>query len=208
MKQKTCEEFIQELGSKSPVPGGGGATALVGAISAALGSMVTNLTIGKKKYQEIEEELVKKQNTLKHLQEQFLLCMQEDADNFMPLYFAYSLPKTTKEEQTSRQEALEEALCQAIQTPMKLINLCEQTIDINIFLLQKGGKNVVSDAACGITLAEAAMKTASYNILINTKLMKDREKAEQCNTKVYNILKENQEKVRKIEPEIEKHLIR
>mgnify|MGYP005779114419 CR=1 FL=1 len=208
MKEKTCEEFIDALASKSPTPGGGGATALVGAISAALGSMVTNLTIGKKKYQEIEEELMNKQSKLKKLQEKFLLCIQKDADNFMPLYFAYSLPKKTIEEQTSREKALEEALEQAIQVPMELMNLCEETIDINIFLLQKGGKNVVSDAACGITLAEAAMKMASYNIFINTKLMKNQEKAEQFNTRIYTILEKNQEKVRKIEPEIEKHLKR
>lgn len=208
MKNETCKEFINKLASKEPIPGGGSATALVGAISAALGCMATNLTIGKKRYKNIEEEMILVQNKLIKLQQELLDCMKKDTENFMPLYNAYSLPQQTIEEKEKKDLILEEALIKAIEIPLKLIELCEQVIDINIFLFKNGSKNVASDAICGITLAESSLKCASYNILVNTKLMKNREVAEKYNKKIDKIVKSNIEKVEKIEPEIKQYFIK
>ena len=97
--ENTTIEFLNKLASRDPVPGGGGASAAVGAFAAALGSMVSNLTIGKKKYAAVEDEVKELKSQLQKLQEELILLVDKDAEAFLPRAVAYRLPKTTEEEQ-------------------------------------------------------------------------------------------------------------
>ncbi|NLC84893.1 MAG: cyclodeaminase/cyclohydrolase family protein, partial [Ruminococcaceae bacterium] len=115
MLEQSCNEFITDLASSSPTPGGGGASALVGAVGMALGSMVGNLTLGRKKYAEVEPEI--KQLLLKsaEITEQFKLLVSRDAEAFQPLSRAYGLPQTTEAEKLEREKIMQAALIEAVQ---------------------------------------------------------------------------------------------
>ena len=111
--KQSCEDFIEELASKAPVPGGGGASAFVGAVGVALGNMVANLTIGKKKYADVEDELIVLREKAYVLQKELLLLIEKDAKVFEPLAAAYKLPKETEEEKAYKEKVMEEVLREA-----------------------------------------------------------------------------------------------
>lgn len=186
--KKTCEEFIEVLASKEPVPGGGGAVALVGAIGIALGNMVGSLTIGKKKYKEYEEELVQLKEKAVKLQKEFLEMIDEDATMFMPLLHAYSLPKNTDEELLEKEKILEEALRGACNVPMKIMEKSCEAIDLHKEFLMKGSKMAISDVGVGVTCCRAALQGAGLSIFINTNMMKNREYARQIEKKADDML--------------------
>ena len=171
MTDMTMDNFLAVLSSSEPVPGGGGACGYVAAVGMSLGNMVLALTTGKKKYaeyqEEIEELIVKATDLTKRLAE----CMDKDAESFKPLAAAYGLPKDTEEQIKEREAIMAKAL----------------VIDrISVI----GSRIAISDAGVGITMCEAAMKGASLNVFINTKLMKDRELAEDMNFKADKMLAE------------------
>lgn len=173
MINKSCLEFIDILASKAPVPGGGGASALVGAIGVALGSMVGNLTAGKKKYADVEEEiqaLLKESDALtKRLNE----LVQADAKVFEPLSKAYGLPADTEEEKLVKEKVLQEALVQATQVPLQIAECCLEGIKLLDQYAKKGSRLVVSDAGVGAIFCKSALQGAKLNVLINLKLMKN-----------------------------------
>ena len=109
-KSQTCEDFIEVLASKAAVPGGGGASALAGAIGIALGNMVGSLTVGKKTYADVEEEIIECKKQADEIAKEFLELMDKDAEAFEPLSKAYGLPKSTPEELAKKEEIMEEAL--------------------------------------------------------------------------------------------------
>ncbi len=179
--EKSCKEFITVLASKDAVPGGGGASALVGAIGAALGNMVANLTIPNPRYEAVREELQVILDELTELQIQLLNCVEEDAVGFEPLSRAYGLPRGTDKEKAERAIIMEEALAAACEAPIRMLELCADVIDRFVILAEKGAKLVISDAGVGIIMAKAAMQGAVLNVYVNTKMMKNREKAEAMN---------------------------
>lgn len=192
MLEKKATEFIEELSSASPVPGGGGACAAVGAFAAALGMMVANLTVGKKRYAEVEEEIKKVRDRLYKLQSELLRLVDKDAEAFEPLSKAYGLPKGTEEERARKDRIMEEALYAASVVPLEIMETIHEAMGFLSVLEEKGSRIAVSDAGVGILFAQAALNGASLNVFINTKLMKDRKRAEELNQKANALIQEGE----------------
>ena len=150
LEQKTTD-FLEQLSSSTPIPGGGGASAAVGAFASALGLMVTNLMV------------------------------DEDAEAFEPLAKAYRMPKETEEEQAEKEKVMEAALKNAAEAPLCIMKTIVDTMEMIRVLGEKGSRLAVSDAGVAILFAQAALEGASLNIFINTKMMKDQEEAERLN---------------------------
>ncbi|MDO5476032.1 MAG: cyclodeaminase/cyclohydrolase family protein [Eubacteriales bacterium] len=170
----TAASFTEVLASPAPVPGGGGASALTGAIGIALGDMVGELTVGKKKYADVEEDIRDLMERAQTLRQKFLELVDGDAEAFAPLAKAYGIPK----DDPDRPRIMEEALRTACSVPMEIMRACAEAVDLIGEFAQKGSRLAVSDAGCGAVLCKAAMQAASLNVYINTKSMRDRETAQ------------------------------
>ncbi|MGM9947777.1 cyclodeaminase/cyclohydrolase family protein [Floccifex sp.] len=171
--EQSIEQFTSSLSSKQAIPGGGGASALTGALAASLGSMVGNLTIHKKKYKDVEETILKCMKKTEALRLSLLNRIQEDAQAFEPLSRAYGIPK----ENPQRNDILESCLKQAAMPPFHMVkDICEVIEQLEIYG-QYGSKLAISDAATGAAFAYGALKGAAINVFVNTKLMKDKEYA-------------------------------
>ena len=179
MTMANCREFVTVLASDAPAPGGGGAAALVGAIGTALGNMVGSLTVGKKKYADVEAEIIELKKKCDALQTELLNQVEADEINFLPLAKAYGIPK----DDPNRDAIMEEATIIACSTPMKIMELCCEAIDCIAVFAAKGSRLAVSDAGCGAVCCKAALQAASLNVFINTKTLKNREVAEELNRK-------------------------
>ncbi len=184
----TCCEFIDLVASKAPAPGGGGVSALAGGLGIALGNMVGQLTTGKKTYAQYEEDIQRLIKQSEILQDSFLSLVDEDAEGFKPLAKAYSLPSSTDEEKREKSAIMETALNKACEAPMKIMENCCKAIDIIGEFAQKGSKLAVSDAGGAAIICKSALQSASLNVFINTRLMKNREKAEQLNCKTEEMM--------------------
>lgn len=182
--QASCTEFVTVLASNAPVPGGGGASALVGAIGTALGNMVGSLTVGKKKYADVEEEIIALKAKCDKLQADLLAQIELDAKGFEPLSKAYGIPKDNPD----RDRILEDATVVACQVPVKIMELCCEALDAIAVFAAKGSRLAVSDAGCGAVCVKAALQAASLNVFINTKTLKNRELAEEMNKKCLGML--------------------
>ncbi|MGN1017078.1 MAG: cyclodeaminase/cyclohydrolase family protein [Faecousia sp.] len=184
MTMETCREFVKVLASDAPAPGGGGAAALVGAIGTALGNMVGSLTVGKKKYADVQDEILALKARCDELQKKLLDQVEADEVNFLPLAKAYGIPK----DDPNRDKIMEEATVIACSTPMAIMELCCQAIDCIAVFAAKGSRLAVSDAGCGAVCCKAALQAASLNVFINTKSLKNRETAEAMNAKANEML--------------------
>lgn len=187
---KSCSEFVEVLATKAPVPGGGGASAMVGALATALGNMVGSLTVGKKKYAAVEEEMRALKDRCDRLQKDFLHLVERDAEVFEPLARAYSMPKNTEEEKAEKARVMEIVLRDACSVPMEIMEKCCEAIDIIAVFAEKGSVIAISDAGVGAAFAKAALKGASLNVYINTKSMADRALAAELNAKCDRMLEE------------------
>ena len=181
---KSCREFVTVLASNEPAPGGGGASALVAAVGTALGNMVGSLTVGKKKYADVEAEIVALQKKCDALQTELLDQVPADAEGFVPLAKAYGIPK----DDPDRPRIMEEATITACQVPMHIMELCCEAIDAIAVFAEKGSRLAVSDAGCGAVIVKAALQAASLNVFINTKSLKNRAVAEEMNAKANAML--------------------
>ena len=190
MKEWTIEQFVAELASKAPVPGGGGAAALGGAVGSALGSMVGNLTVGKKKYADVEERVLQVLSEADRLQQELLYLMEEDSRAFEPLSRAYGMPKATEAERAAKEQVMEVALRDASRVPLQIMETAGQMLDLLEELAQIGSRLAVSDVGVGVQFCRSAVLGASMNIFINTKMMKDRKLAEQLNEKAEQLIAE------------------
>ena len=177
MNDLSCAQFLAQLASKAPTPGGGGTAALVGAAGVALGNMVGSLTVGKKKYADVEEEIKALMKECDDLQTQLLDQVPADAEGFVPLAKAYGIPK----DDPTRAETLEKATIIACQVPMHIMELCCKSLDAIKVFADKGSRLAVSDAGCGAVIVKSALQAASLNVFINTKSLKNREVAEDMN---------------------------
>ena len=178
-----CNEFVEVLASKAPVPGGGGASALVGAVGTALGHMVGSLTVGKKKYADVEEEMWELKGKADALQKELLALIERDAEVFEPLSKAYGMPRETEEEKAEKARVMEIVLKDACSVPMEIMEKCCEALDLIKEFAAKGSALAISDAGVGAVFCKAALQGASLNVYINTKSMKNREYAEELNTK-------------------------
>lgn len=163
--------FTEVLASKEAVPGGGGASALVGAVGMALGNMVGSLTVGKKKYADVEAEIKELMEQGETLRDELLSMMDKDAEAFAPLAKAYGIPK----DDPSRDEIMEKALLTACEAPMDIMRAVCKALDIMEGFAAKGSALAISDAGVGAVCCKAALQGASLNVFINTKSMKNRE---------------------------------
>ena len=166
-------EFTDVLSSKAAVPGGGGASSLVGAVGIALGSMVGNLTVGKKKYADVEAEVIALMETAYGLRAELLRLVDEDAVAFEPLSKAYGIPK----EDPTRETVMENALRVACGVPMDIMRTVCKAIDLHAEFETKGAALAISDVGVGVVCCKAALQGASLNVFINTKSMTDRDYA-------------------------------
>jgi formiminotetrahydrofolate cyclodeaminase len=188
--EKTVKDFTVDLSSKAPVPGGGGAAAVSGALGAALGSMVASLTIGKEAYKDAEDKLIYLQDSAIDLQKQLLDLVEEDARVFQELMDVYKMPKDTDEDKANRAKAMEEALKAAADVPFSIMKKSCQAIELMDDFAIKGSKMAISDAGCGVILCKSALQSAWLNVMINTKAMKDREFANNLNYEAKELLKD------------------
>ena len=177
---QTCGAFLDALASKAPTPGGGGASALAGALGAALCTMVGNYTVGKKKYADVEEDVKALMARAEDIRARLLAQVDADAAAFEPLSRAYAIPK----DDPTRGEVMEQCLRDAAAAPMAILRLCCQAIDLHREMLDKGSVMMLSDVGTGVVLCWGALYGAALNVKVNTKSMADRAYAEAMNNQV------------------------
>ena len=186
----SCEGFLEELASKAAAPGGGGASALVGAAGVALGSMVGSLTVGKKKYAAVEADIAALNVRAEALRKRLEALVQADAEAFLPVAAAYKLPKETPEQQAHKAAVLEKALDRACAVPLDIMDACCEGIRLAADYAEKGSVLAVSDAGCAALFCKAALQASALNVAINTKLMTDRAHAAALDEKAARMLAE------------------
>lgn len=171
----TNASFLDELASGKSTPGGGGAAAYVGALAAALTSMVANLTIGKKKYVEVETDIKDILAETEMSRYELLNLVDKDAEVFSGLMDSFQLPKNTEEEKNKRIETIQEALKSAAIVPLEIARKCEGIIKLSSEIVSIGNINAVTDATISGILARAALRSALFNVKINLGSIKDSE---------------------------------
>lgn len=173
--KKSVEEFLNELASNSPAPGGGSVAALAGAIGATLTAMVCNLTIGKKKYLEVENEIKKVLTEIKPLQERFTVLVDKDTEAFNKVMEAYGLPKESDEQKALRSAAIQSATKEAALVPLEVMKHCIDALALVKVVAEKGNINSISDAGVSALMLQAAAEGAALNVKINLSGITDTE---------------------------------
>ena len=174
IKDMAVEPFLDALASSSATPGGGSAAAIIGAMGAALVSMVCNLTIGKKKYVEVEGEMkdvIAKAEALRH---RLTGMIQDDVKAFDSVMAAYGLPKETDADKANRETAIQAALKQATDVPLACCRAAREVIDLALAASEKGNLNVISDAGVAVLAAYAALRSGALNVYTNAKMITDK----------------------------------
>ena len=184
MNEMSLNNFLEKLASASPVPGGGGASALAGALGIALGNMVGSLTVGKKKYADVEAEIIALNEKADVLRKELLVLVEKDAEVFEPLSKAYSIPK----DDPTRDAVMAEVLKQASEVPLNIMRKCCEALELIAVYAQKGSVIAISDAGCAAAMCRSALESAALNVYINTKSMKDRQLADAMNEEVSEML--------------------
>lgn len=202
MANQSMNAFIEVLSSKEPVPGGGGASAYVAAIGMSLGTMVANLTTGKKKYAAYQEEIDALIEQAGQITCELTAFMDKDAKAFEPLSKAYGLPRSTPEEIAARDEIMEKALCVASEAPLQLMEKVLEAMKVLDRLSIIGSRIAISDVGVGIQMAKAALNGASLNVFINTRLMKNEDTAIEMNRRADEMLIEGNELAEKVYDEV------
>jgi methenyltetrahydrofolate cyclohydrolase len=170
---KTVAEFLDALSSSAPAPGGGSVAALSGAMGAALVSMVCNLTLGKKKYAAVQDDIQMLVDQAEALRHELTGLLQADVEAFTVVSLAYKMPRDTPEEKTARSAAIQEALKQATMPPIRVAETCVKVLDLCTPAAEKGNRQAVSDAGVAALMAEAGLRSAALNVLINLNAIKD-----------------------------------
>ena len=182
--------FLDALASAAPTPGGGGAAAVMGAMGAALISMVANLTIGKKGYEAVEAEARALLADSEALRAKLSAMVAEDAVAFDGLMATYKLPKATDEEKAARSEAIQQGLKGATLAPLACARACAEAVRLAARAAEIGNTNVISDAGVGVLAAWAALRSAALNVDINAPQIRDRAFVDQALTELQALLAE------------------
>jgi formiminotetrahydrofolate cyclodeaminase len=178
IKDTEIEPFLDALASNSATPGGGSAAAIIGAMGAALVSMICNLTIGKKKYADVEAELKGVLAKAEKLRRRLTGMIEDDVQAFDAVMAAYGMAKETDADKAARGEAIQAALKQATDVPLRCCHAAREVIDLAAIASDKGNLNVISDAGVGALAAYAALRSAALNVFTNAKMITDRTFAE------------------------------
>jgi methenyltetrahydrofolate cyclohydrolase len=190
MTEKTVKTFLDELASNAPAPGGGSVAALSGALGAGLISMVCNLTLGKPKYVAVENDIAIIVKKSENLRKELTVLLEADVQAYTELNQTMKLPKETDEQKAVRAKAMDRALKAATDVPMRVAEACVNVMALCSEAAQKGNTNAVSDAGVGILMAEAGLRSAALNVLINLKIIKDGKFVEDSRKKLDNLLKD------------------
>lgn len=174
IKDKSVQIFLDELASKASTPGGGSAAAIMGAMGAALASMVCNLTIGKKNYEGVEEDLKKTLADAEALRARLTDMIRADVEVFDQVMAAYGMPKETDIDKAARSEAIQAALKAATEVPLNCARASAEAIALSRVVAEKGNLNVISDAGVAVLAAYAALRSAALNVYINAGAIKDK----------------------------------
>jgi len=178
IKENSIQIFLNQLASSSATPGGGSVAALMGAQSAALISMVCNLTIGKAKYTEVELEMKALLHQTEDLREKLTALIKADVDVFTHLMNAYGMTKQTDDEIRVRSEAIQNVLKAATEVPLECARLCSELIPLSSHAANKGYVGVISDAGAAVMAAYSGLKSSALNVYINTSSLKDQDFAQ------------------------------
>ncbi|MCL2815344.1 MAG: cyclodeaminase/cyclohydrolase family protein [Oscillospiraceae bacterium] len=200
--EQTLRGFVAGLSSSEPSPGGGGASALIGALGAALCLMAANLTSGKKKYEQFQADIEDIISRASESAQKLTELIGEDAKAFAPLAAAYTLPRDKAE----REQILEEALKGACRVPMEILRESARIAEIAEELAQKGSKLVISDVGIAAVSSRAAAQGAAMNVYINTKMMKNRDYAGKLNAEAESVLSGAVSRCEKIREQITNEL--
>jgi formiminotetrahydrofolate cyclodeaminase len=182
------QRFLDELASPSSTPGGGSAAAIMGAMGAALVSMVCNLTVGKKNYEEVGEVMAKTLKQSEALRARLIGLVQADIRAFDAVMAAYGLPRQTDGEKQERSRRIQDALKGATDAPLECAQACADLIALSRVVAEQGNRNVVSDAGVAVMAAHAALRSAALNVQVNAKVIKDAEFVAQATTRLESIL--------------------
>ena len=174
-QEQQLQTFLDQLASKASTPGGGSAAAIMGAMGAALVSMVANLTVGKQKYQDVEEEMQGFLERSEDMRSRLTGMIQADIDVFDKVMAAYGMARETDAEKTARSEAIQAALKEATDVPLACAQLCADVIELCRPVAEKGNLNVISDAGVAVLAAHAALRSAALNVYINIGGIRDHE---------------------------------
>jgi len=186
----TIKNYLDEISANSPTPGGGNVSAFCGALACSLGMMVCNLTIGKKKYVEVESEMKEISIKLEGFKNDFLKLADEDNKAFEQVMNAFRMPKETEEEKETRSKRIESATIQAATVPTRVIETCRLIIPQIRAILSKGNKNSISDAGVAAILLKASAEGAYLNVMINCSSLSNKTYAEEFLKKSEVILNE------------------
>ena len=190
MAEKSCSQFLEVLASKAPVPGGGGAAAMGGAIGMALSNMVGNLTVGKKKFADVEDEVMALLEQGSQIIEDLQKLVDRDAEVFEPLSRAYGLPKDTPEEAAHKEKVMEDCSIEACSVPMEIMRKAYAGIKIHERMGQIGTKLAISDVGCGVIFLKAALISGQLNVMINLGAIKSKTFLDETNKEMEHLLKE------------------
>lgn len=190
MAEKSCSQFLEVLASKAPVPGGGGAAAMGGAIGMALSNMVGNLTVGKKKFADVEDEVIALLEQGNQIIEDLKKLVDRDAEVFEPLSRAYGLPKDTPEEAAHKEKVMEDCSIEACSVPMEIMRKAYAGIKIHERMGQIGTKLAISDVGCGVIFLKAALISGQLNVMINLGAIKSKTFLDETNKEMEHLLKE------------------
>lgn len=177
-KDTAIEPFLDALASSKATPGGGSAAAIIGAMGAALVSMICNLTIGKKKYADVEGEMKEVLHKAEALRHKLTGMIEDDVKAFDQVMAAYGMAKETDAEKATRDKAIQAALKQATEVPLRCCHAAREVIDLAAIASEKGNLNVISDAGVGVLAAYAALRSAALNVFTNAKIITDKAFAE------------------------------
>ena len=178
IKDNRIEEFLDALASQAATPGGGGAAAIIGAMGAALVSMVCNLTIGKKKYADVEADMKDVLGKAEALRLRLTAMIEDDAKAFDAVMGAYGMAKETDQQKATRDQAIQAALKLATDVPLACARAAREVIDLAAIAADKGNLNVISDAGVGVLAAYAALRSAALNVFTNARMITDKTFAE------------------------------
>jgi formiminotetrahydrofolate cyclodeaminase len=186
--QRPLETFLDDLASGAPTPGGGSAAAVIGAMGAALVSMVCNVTLGKKGQEAVAADMQAVREQSERLRAQLTAMVADDVAAFDGLMAAYQLPKATDEEKSRRAEAIQSTLRAATETPLACARACAEVVALSRRAGEKGYSGVVSDAGVGVLAANSALRSAALNVYINAPSLKDREYAQAAVAEIEKLL--------------------
>lgn len=188
MTQNSVEKFLDDLASGNPTPGGGSAAAIMGAMGAALVSMVCNVTIGKKGYENVEAEMRSVLSESERVRRRLTAMVAEDIAAFDSILAAYKLPKSTEEDKAARAAAIQAGLRRATEVPLDCARVCAEVIALSRRASEQGYLNVISDGGVGVLAGYTGLRSAALNVYINAPALKDRVFAEQATAELEKLL--------------------